>query len=179
MPNICFIDPGLDTGIALFSPFGDFIDCFTVRDVGRLSEYEKQLELFKARHDVNVAGIEDYVNFGKHRVNAGKVLQQIRVCQDVFREAFFMIQTVQWNSRSYKESFKKAWAVELFRREFKNGHMRDASLMGSQVFHYIKVNMKKPPIVFIKEIAETTHKFPNRKALSRMIYEEILSGACR
>jgi hypothetical protein len=132
------IDPGSPSGIAVFAmiPFGQFVTVGTVKDDGKITDYMNNLELIRIRHDVTLALIEDYVNFGNHFVNASKVQAHIRACKDTF-PCHIMIKNSQWNPRDRRgrmqgDKVKREMAnTDLhLDRVFHNDHTTDAALMG-------------------------------------------------
>ena len=131
MSAIVCIDPGQYTGVAIF----DFeiptylAETGTIRDNGKLTDYAAKLEAMKIKHEVVIAVIEQYQNFGRRFYNAGKVNEQIRACKDVF-DKHILVKTSQWNPRHYQDQFKRRLAASAFQRDFTNSHCTDAALMG-------------------------------------------------
>ena len=132
--NFCSIDPGKQTGIALFDQYGKLLDSFTLHYQDH-EQYSKALQEAKLRHFIQFALIERFTPFiGKQRKGAHSVQTQMTICQEVF-SSHVLIYTSQWNPRAYKGKFKRTvWAPTVFQRLFPNDHQCDAAIMGTVIW---------------------------------------------
>ncbi len=132
--NFISIDPGKQTGLAVFDQYGKLLDSFTLHYRDHL-DYSKALQEAKERHFIQFALIERFTPFvGMRRKGAHSVETQMTICKEVF-PAHVLIYTSQWNPRSYKGKFKRTvWAPMLFHRIFPNDHQCDAAIMGGVIW---------------------------------------------
>jgi len=159
---IAAFDPGSYTGCAIFDGVGVLVDTGTVKDDGTLAEYCDKLRKMQERHNIDVAVIEAYQNFGKHFRDASKVQAQIRALKDVFPD-HIMVRTGSWNPRHYEDRFKRQLAANAFRHVFTNSHTTDAALMGEWFCAFMRAASQRvglKPEAMVTETVKRWHKIP-------------------
>jgi hypothetical protein len=158
--NFASIDPGADTGIAVFSDTCQLLSIGTIRDAGLLTDYYAKLEATKRNYNIAFALIEAYQPFAR-RPQASKVQAQIRCCQDVF-PLHVMVLTGAWNPAHWKDGYKRKVAAALFNQIFSNSHTTDSALMGGRIFNRINA-INGNGFSDLLRLAETTRVLPGRE----------------
>lgn len=161
----CAIDPGLDSGIAIFSQSRELLLAGVIKYT-TFAEYKERLVMMRNRWQIEVALIEAYWPMGKHFRNASKVEVQVAACKEAFPD-HVLVHTAQWNPQSMSERMKKAMAESVFERKFTNGHVVDSVLMGKWLYDLLQ-NTAPFPWDYMMELGRTTHRFPLRSQLRNM-----------
>ncbi len=161
----CSIDPGLDTGISIYSSSRRLLQTGVIRYT-TFAEYKERLLMMRNRWMIDVALIEAYWLMGKQFRNASKVEVQVAACKEAF-PAHILVHTSQWNPQSMSERMKKAMAESVFECKFQNGHVVDSALMGKWLYDILE-NTAASPWELMLELGRTTRRFPLRSQLRNM-----------
>jgi len=161
----CSIDPGLETGISIYSSTRRLLQTGIIR-YSSFAGYKEQLVMMRNRWQIEVALIEAYWPMGKHFRNASKVEVQVAACKEAFPD-HLLVHTAQWNPHAISERMKKAMAESVFECKFTNGHVVDSVLMGKWLYDLLQ-NTAPFPWDYMLELGRTTHRFPLRSQLRNM-----------